>query len=58
MRKGLVITLVCLLTLYAPLELSRVIIVYCLKPSTIFELCFLWVFYLGAIIFLTKVVKV
>ena len=56
--KGLIVALICLLTLYAPLELTRYILVQGLRPAYVFELCMLWSFYFVAIIILTKVVKV
>lgn len=58
MRKALVIALICWLTLYAPIELSRLIIEYGLEFGTTAELCSIWVFYLIAIAVLIKVVKV
>jgi len=56
--KALIISGLCLLTIYAPLELSRLIILAGLEPEFIGELFFMWVFYLSAIAILIKVVKV
>jgi len=56
--KATVLFLICALTLYAPLELSRLIWNYGLADGRAFELCFIWVLYLVAIIVLTKVVRV
>jgi len=56
MRRWTVI-LICLLTIYAPLELSRLIINYGLEPALIFELCWLWLFYFIAVKILTKEVR-
>lgn len=58
MRKVLVIVGICWWTLYAPIELSRLIIEYGLEFGTIAELCSIWVFYLIAMAVLIKVVKV
>jgi len=58
MLKVLVISLLCLLTLYAPIELSRMIMKYGLELALVFELSLIWVFYLAAIVILTKVVRV
>jgi len=44
-RWGLLTLLICLLTIYAPIELSRVIVNWGLAPSFIFELTFMWLFY-------------
>ena len=57
MLKAVVIIVLCALTLYAPIELTRVIIVYCLEPKTTFELGYLWLTYLVAVGILIKVVK-
>lgn len=58
MKKALLITLVCFLTLYAPIELTRVIIVWGLTAKFVIEISVIWVLYLGAIAILTKVVRV
>ena len=58
MKKVLVIVLICWLTLYAPIELSRLILAYGLQFGTTAELCSIWVFYLIAMAVLIKVVKV
>ena len=58
MIKTLVIAILGLLTAYAPLELTKLIIEYGLTWEFIGELTFLWFCYLGALIILTKVVKV
>lgn len=57
MAKVLVISAVGLLTLYAPLELSRLIIQYGLELDTIIELCLMWAAYLGAITLLILAVR-
>lgn len=56
--KALWIALICLLTLYAPVELTCYIVDYGLDLSMVGELAFMWVTYLAAIVILTKVVKV
>ena len=56
--KVALIMLICFLMLYAPLELSRLIWNYGLADGRAFELAFIWVLYLGAIVVLTKVVRV
>lgn len=58
MIKIALIVMLCSLTLYPILELSRAIVVYDLRGGTIFELAFMWTFYLVGIVILTKVVKV
>jgi len=52
---GSLTLLICLLTIYAPIELSRVIVNWGLTPSFIFELIFMWLFY-GIAIFLISVI--
>jgi len=42
---GLLVLLIFFLTLYAPIELSRVIVSWGLAPVFIFELTFMWLFY-------------
>ena len=39
------ILLFCVLTVYAPTELTRVIIEWGLFGKFVFEVCFVWVFY-------------
>ena len=58
MIKTLVIAILGLLTAYAPLELTRLIIGDGLTLEFIGELAIMWGLYLGALILLTKVVKV
>ena len=42
--------LVIALTIYAPVELTRAIIIVCgLAPEFIFEICFIWVFYISGL---------
>ena len=43
--KGLLILLVCLLTLYAPIELTRVIIDWSVSGRFLYEIVFMWLFY-------------
>ena len=52
--KGLLILLICLLTIYAPIELTRVIVAWGLAPQFMFEIAFLWLFY-GIAIFVIAV---
>ncbi len=54
--RGLLILLVCLLTLYAPIELTRVIIVWGLSGRFILEVCFMWFLYALAIFVFSAVV--
>lgn len=56
--KVTLLVIICLLTLYAPLELSRLIIRYGLDIELIGELSIIWVFYLAAMGILIKVVRV
>lgn len=49
MMKHLLITLLILLTIYAPAELTRVIVAYGLSAELIFEIVFIWVFYIAGI---------
>ncbi len=42
----LIALLICLLTVYAPIELTRLIIIYGLQGEFIFEVCFIWVSYI------------
>lgn len=44
--KALWLSLVILLTIYAPIELSRMIFAYGLEAQLIVELYFFWAFYL------------
>ena len=64
--KRLLILLICLLTLYAPLELTRVIIDWgllgpfkdtILVSNFIFELSFIWLFYAIAIFLISVVAR-
>ena len=52
----LLILLVCLLTLFAPIELTRVIINWGLSGRLMFELCFMWFLYALAIFTFSVVV--
>jgi len=45
MKNGLLVLLILLLTIYAPIELTRVIVSWGLAPEFIFELVFMWLFY-------------
>ena len=56
--KMLLIVWLCFFTLYSPLELSRLIFAYGLSSARIFELCFIWVLYLLAVVILARVVRV
>ena len=48
--KSLILLLVIALTIYAPIELTRAIIIVCgLAPEFIFEICFMWVFYISGL---------
>ncbi|MBA7637573.1 hypothetical protein ES703_45219 [subsurface metagenome] len=58
MLKALVVTLICLLTLYAPVELTRVIVAWGLDAELLAELSIFWALYLLAILILIKVVRV
>ncbi len=53
-RRGLLVLLICLLTIYAPIELSRVIIKWGLSSELIFELIFMWLLY-GVAVFIILV---
>lgn len=44
------LALIIMLTLYAPLELSRLITSHKLTAEFIFELVFLWTFYIGGML--------
>lgn len=44
------ILIVCLLTLYPPVELTRLIVAYGLDTELILELVALWVLYLSGIV--------
>ena len=55
---GLLVSIICLLTVYAPLELSRVIIVgWGLSAEFVFELAFIWSFYILAIYLILVIVR-
>ncbi len=54
--RSLLVLLVCLLTLYAPIELTRVIINWGLSGRFIFEIGFMWFLYALAIFTLLVVV--
>ena len=53
---GLLVLLVCLLTLYAPIELTRVIINWGLAADTAFEIVFMWLSYSLALFILSVIV--
>jgi len=55
--RGLLILLACFLTLYAPLELSRVIIEWGLAPEFMFELTFTCVLYILALSLVSVIVQ-
>jgi len=55
--KGLLILLICLLTVYAPIELTRVIVAWGLTNQFIFELTFVWLFYSLAIFMISATVR-
>ena len=50
--------MICIMTLYAPAELTRVILAYGLDYELITEIVLMWLLYLGAIFFIAKVMKV
>ncbi len=52
---GLLVLLIFFLTLYAPIELSRVIVSWGLAPVFIFELTFMWLFY-GLAVFIIALI--
>ena len=54
--KCLLALLICSLTAYAPLELTRVIVAYGLSGKFIYEVCFIWFFYAIAILLVSAVV--
>ena len=56
LKRLILILLVCLLTLYAPIELTRMIISWGLSGKFIFEVCFMWFFYALAIFMFSVVV--
>jgi len=56
-KKSLLVLLITFLTLYAPIELTRVIIDWGLAGKFIFEVCLIWLFYATAI-YITSVVVV
>ncbi|UCH42334.1 MAG: hypothetical protein JSW16_05805 [Dehalococcoidales bacterium] len=53
--KSLLALLFCILTIYAPVELTRMIIAYGLSSKFIFELCFIWSTYTTAISLISAV---
>ncbi len=53
--KSLLLLLICSLTIYAPIELTRIIIAYGLSGEFIFEVCFVWSFYAIAIFLISAV---
>ena len=54
---GLLVLLVCFLTIYAPIELGRVIFRWGLTSEFIFELIFIWLFYSLAILIVSLIVQ-
>lgn len=57
MIKILRVSLICVLTIYAPLELSRLILLLTPFPTSVIELVFMWVCYVAAIGLVTKMVR-
>jgi len=57
MIKWFIIILICLCVIYAPIELSRLILASELNTALIIELCGIWVFYLMALTILSKEVR-
>ncbi len=55
--KKLLVLLICFLTIYAPIELSRVMVNRGLTPEFIFELVFMWLFYGFALFIIAAVIK-
>ena len=53
---GLLVLLIFFLTLYAPIELSRVIVSWGLAPVFMFELIFMWLFYGSAVFMIARMV--
>jgi len=54
------LVLIILLTIYAPIELSRLIIwndYYHIGSGFIFELCFIWIFYITGMAIVYKLIK-
>jgi len=47
--KVLLVLLICFLTLYAPIELTRVIADWGLTGKFIFEVCLIWILYIAAV---------
>lgn len=58
MIKAIVIFLIVCLTIYSPLELSRMIFAYSLDLEFMLEFGLIWASYIAAIAILIKVVKV
>ncbi len=52
---GLLVLLICLLTMYAPVELSRVIVEWDLAAEFVLELAFMWLLY-GLALFIISVI--
>jgi len=55
--KGLLVLLIFFLTMYAPMELSRVIVSWGLATEFIFELAFMWLFYGLAVFIISLIVQ-
>ncbi len=55
--RGLLVLLVCFLTIYAPIELSRVIVNWGLAVEFVFELVFMWLFYGLAVLIISIVIQ-
>jgi len=55
MMNGLLVLLIFFLTLYAPIELSRVIVSWGLAPVFMLELTFMWLFY-GLAVFIIALI--
>jgi len=57
MRRTLKTALIAVLVIYAPIELTRLIVAYGLKPELIFEIVCIWALYLVAILIVYKLTK-
>ena len=49
-RRVLLTLLICFLTLYAPIELTRVIVAWGLQGQFIGEVCLMWTMYITAMV--------
>ena len=60
MKKTVVILLLVLLSIYSPVELSRLIIIYGVQYGFFnldFELAIIWICYISMVIILAKVIR-